>query len=188
MSDDNIGRRDFLKTAGAGVLILLAEDESAAGRLIPETKPPGPPVNVGVIGLGQWGREILATFSRLDSALATVICDTYEPYLNKGREIAPRAALVSDFRRLLDSREVEAVVIATPSHLHREVALQAIQAGKHVYCEAPLASTIEDGRAIALASRGMPKLIFQAGLQGRSNALYRHVSQFVRSGVLGSPG
>ena len=150
MSDDNIGRRDFLKTAAAGVLILLAEDELAAGGLIPETSPPGPPVNIGVIGLGQWGREILATLSRFDS------------------------------------REVEAVVIATPSHLHREVALQAIQAGKHVYCEAPLATTIEDARAIALAARGMPKLIFQAGLQGRSNALYRHVSQFVRSGVLGS--
>ena len=186
MSDD-IGRRDFLKTAAAGVLVLLTEEELSAANPIREVKPPGPPVNVGVVGLGAWGREILATLSRLDSAAVTAICDTYEPYLGKGREIAPRAALLADYRRLLDSPAVEAVVVATPSHLHRDIALQAIQAGKHVYCEAPLASTVDDARAIAMAGRGMAKLTFQAGLQGRSNALYRHVSQFVRSGVLGRP-
>ena len=187
MSDDNIGRRDFLKTAAAGVLILFTEEELAAANSTRDTKPAGPAVKIGVIGLGQWGREILTSLSRLDSGLVTAICDTYEPYLNKGREIAPRAALISDYRRLLDSSEVEAVVVSTPSHLHKEIALHAIQAGKHVYCEAPLASTVEDAKAIASAARRMPKLTFQAGLQGRSNALYRHVSQFVRSGVLGSP-
>src|SRR6185503_20427330 len=109
------------------------------------------------------------------------------PYLNKAREVAPRAAINSDYRRLLESPEIEAVVIATPSHLHREIAIQAIQAGKHVYCEAPLATTVEDARAIALAGSRESNLIFQAGLQGRSNGLYKHVSQFVRSGVLGSP-
>ena len=131
MSDD-IGRRDFLKTAAAGVLVLLTEEELSAANPIREVKPSGPPVNVGVVGLGAWGREILATLSRLDSAAVTAICDTYEPYLGKGREIAPRAALLADYRRLLDSPAVEAVVVATPSHLHRDIALQAIQAGKHV--------------------------------------------------------
>ena len=186
MSDDSIGRREFLKSAAAGVLILLTEEELAAANAVQETKPTGPAVKIGVIGAGQWGREILTTLSRLDSALVTAVCDTYEPYLNKGREIAPRAALLSDYRRVLDSPEVEAVVIATPSHLHKDVALATIQAGKHVYCEAPLASSLEDARAIAIAATKEPKLTFQAGLQGRENALYRHVSQFVRSGVLGS--
>ena len=187
MSDDNIGRRDFLKTAAAGVLILFTEEDLAAANSIRDTKPEGPAVKIGVIGLGQWGREILTTVSRLDSGLVTAICDTYEPYLNKGREIAPKAALVSDYRRLLDSSEVEAVIVSTPSHLHKEIALHAIQAGKHVYCEAPLASTVEDAKAIASAGTRASKLTFQAGLQGRSNALYKHVSQFVRSGVLGNP-
>jgi predicted dehydrogenase len=187
MSDDNIGRRDFLKTAAAGVLVLFTEEELATAGPIQESKPAGPPVRMGVIGLGQWGREILATLSRMDSGIVTAVCDTYEPYLNKAREVAPRAAINSDYRRLLESPEIEAVVIATPSHLHREIAIQAIQAGKHVYCEAPLATTVEDARAIALAGSRESNLIFQAGLQGRSNGLYKHVSQFVRSGVLGSP-
>jgi predicted dehydrogenase len=65
--------------------------------------------------------------------------------------------------------------------------LAAIQAGKHVYCEAPLATTLEEAKAIAIAGKGTSKLTFQAGLQGRSNGLYKHVSQFVKSGVLGSP-
>jgi predicted dehydrogenase len=187
MSDDNIGRRDFLKSAAAGVLVLLTEEEFSAANPIPETKPLGPPVKIGVIGVGQWGKEILSTLARLDSVLVTAICDTYEPYQRKGLEIASRAALMPDYRRLLDSPEVEAVVVATPSHLHKEVVLAAIQAGKHVYCEAPLATTVDDAKAIAIAGKGSSKLTFQAGLQGRSNALYRHVSQFVRSGVLGSP-
>jgi predicted dehydrogenase len=165
----------------------LTEEELAKGNPIGVTKPEGPPVKFGVIGAGQWGREILSTLSRLDSALVTAICDTYQPYLNKGREIAPGAILLSDYRRLLDSAEVEAVIVATPSHLHREPVLAAIQSGKHVYCEAPLATSVEDARAIALAASEASKLTFQAGLQGRSNGLYQHVSKFVKSGVLGSP-
>ena len=170
MGKEDIGRRDFLKTAAAGVLVLLTEEELVTASPIREAKPAGPPVSIGVIGLGQWGREILATLSRMESALVTAVCDTYEPYLNKGREIAPKAALVSDYRRLLESAQVEGIVVATPSHLHREIAIQALQAGKHVYCEAPLATTVEDAKAIALAG-GKSKLIFQAGLQGRSNGL-----------------
>ena len=85
-------------------------------------------------------------------------------------------------RQLLES-DVEAVVIATPSHQHKDNVLAAIQAGKHVYCEAPLAASIDDAKAIALAGKGSAK-VFQVGLQGRSNLLYKHVSGFVKTGVL----
>ena len=90
----------------------------------------------------------------------------------------------TEWRRRSNPAKVEALVIATPTPEHRDIALAALQAGKHVYCEAPLASSVEDARAIAAAATGARR-VFQTGLQGRANPLYRHVLQFVKSGVLG---
>ncbi|HZS07487.1 MAG TPA: Gfo/Idh/MocA family oxidoreductase [Blastocatellia bacterium] len=187
MNHETSERRDFLKGAAAGLMVLFTEEELRAANIFQTTAPQGPPVKFGLIGAGQWGKEILSALSRLPSAQVAAVCDTYEPALKKGREIAPRAMTITDYRRLLESSDVEAVVIATPTHLHKEIALAALQAGKHVYCEAPLAASVEDAKAIALAARQAAKLRFQAGLQGRSNAMYRHILQFVRSGVLGTP-
>ncbi len=187
MNDDSIARRDFLKSAAAAVMLLFTEEELLAAKILQDTPPPGPPVKFGVIGLGQWGKEILSALSRLPSAEVTAICDTYEPYIKKGQEIAPKATAVTDYRKLIESPDVEAVIVATPSHLHKEIAIAALQAGKHLYCEAPLASTVEEAKAIAQAGLQASKKIFQTGLQGRSNTLYKHILQFVKSGVLGTP-
>src|SRR6185436_7528695 len=97
----------------------------------------------------------------------------------------PRAETATDWKRVIESPGVEAIVVATPTPAHREIAVAALQAGKHVYCEAPIAASIDDARAIAAAAAGARGLVFQGGLQGRSNSLYRHVLQFVKSGVLG---
>ena len=175
-----IDRRDFLKGAAATVALLFTAEELMAEEAT--TAVTGPAVKFGVVGLGLWGKEVLSTLSTLPSAQVTAICDTYETFLNKGKEIAPNAATFADFTKLLAS-DVEAVVVATPSHLHKDVALAAIQAGKHVYCEAPLAANLDDAKAIALAGKGSAK-VFQVGLQGRSNLLNKHVNGFVKTGVL----
>jgi predicted dehydrogenase len=187
MSYDTPSRRDFLKTAAASLLVLITEEEAIKAAFRQDDKPVGPAVKFGVIGLGQWGKEILATLSRSQSAEITAICDTYESAITKGKESAPKATGFSDYRKLLESPDVEAVVVATPTYQHKEIVIAALQAGKHVYCEAPLATTVEDARAIALAAQSAAKLKFQSGLQGRSNALYRHVANFVKTGVLGTP-
>lgn len=179
-------RRDFLKTAMAGLMVLFTEEELRAAMVFDDDPIKGPPVKFGVIGVGQWGKETLTNLSRLPFAQVTTICDTYEPYLKKGLELAPKATSVTDYRKLLESPEVEAVIVATPTHQHKEIVLAALQAGKHVYCEAPLANTVEDAAAIARAAQQATKVKFQAGLQGRSNALYRHILQFVQTGVLGN--
>lgn len=183
---DGIDRREFLKGAAAAtVALMFTAEQILAAEGATEAAVTGPPVKFGVVGLGSWGKELLTSLSKLPSAQVVAICDTYEPFRNKGKEIAPNAALMSDYKQLLASPDVEAVVIVTPSHQHKDIALAAIQAGKHVYCEAPLANTVEDAKAIALAGKGSSK-IFQVGLQGRSNALYKHVNTFVKSGVLGT--
>jgi predicted dehydrogenase len=180
-----LDRRDFLKSA-AGTLALLSSARGLTAAQTPaQEAPAGPPVAFGVVGLGPWGRDVLATLGRMSAARVTMICDTYEPFLKRGASAAPAATSVTDFRRMLDSSAVEAVIVATPTPTHKDIVLACLEAGKQVYCEAPLAATIEDARAVADAASRRPKQVFQAGLQGRANSLYRHVSQFVKSGVLG---
>jgi predicted dehydrogenase len=183
--DAPFDRRAFLKTTAGTLALLLSRGGLAAAQVPASAAPAGPPVRFGVIGLGAWGREILESLGRLDAAQVTAICDVYEPFLKRAASSAPGAEQTAEWRRLLDSPSVDAIVIATPTPTHRDVALAALQARKHVYCEAPLAATVDDARAIAAAAASTAGVVFQAGLQGRSNALYRHVQQFVKSGVLG---
>jgi predicted dehydrogenase len=186
MTDDGMDRRDFLKSAAA-TFALLMTSEGLSSAQVPNKKAvsKGLSVKIGVIGLGQWGKEIVSTLSKLPSVQVTAICDTYANYVTRASKIAPKAKTFVDYRQLLESPDVEAVVIATPTHQHKEIALAAIEAEKHVYCEAPLSNTIEEARAIAQAGQDS-KNVFQTGLQGRSNLLYNHVSRFVKSGCLGT--
>ena len=178
-------RREFLKSAGATLALLLSRQGLGAAQAPADKTAVGPAVRFGVIGLGPWGREIVDALGRSDGAEVTALCDVYEPFLKRTATGAPRAETLTDWRRAIESPLVDAVVIATPTPLHREIAIGALQARKHVYCEAPIASSVEDVRAIGTAAAAAGGVVFQGGLQGRSNPLYRHVLQFVKSGVLG---
>ncbi len=172
-----------------GGVELHAEDAAkpAASGEQPLTKIPiGPKVKYGVIGLGAQGREILKELALLPNAPVVAICDNYPASLRRaGDSDAPHAEKFDDYQKLLASKEVEAVVIATPTPAHREMALAALQAGKHVYCEAPLANSIEDAKAIAVAARDAIKVAFQPGLQERSHPQRHYLLPFIRAGVLG---
>jgi len=185
LMDSPFDRRDFLKTAGATLGLLLSRQGLGSAQAPAPPSPSGPAVRVAVIGLGTWGRDIVDALGRTESAQVAALCDVYEPFLKRAAGSAPKAEAVTDWRAVLDSSSVDAVVIATPTHLHREIAVAALQAKKHVYCEAPIAHSIEDARAIAAAAHAANGVVFQGGLQGRANPLYRHVLQFVKSGVLG---
>ena len=184
MSNGGIDRRDFLKGAAATAALLFTAKDVFATEEGEAAEIAGPAVKIGVIGLGKWGSQLTSTLSRVPSAQVTAICDTYEAYLKRASRFAPDAEQFTDYRKLLESPNVEAVVVATPSHQHRQIALAAVDAGKHVYCEAPLAVDVVEARDIALAGRGS-KQVFQVGQQARSNRLYQHVEDFVRCGALG---
>jgi predicted dehydrogenase len=185
MIDDGVNRRDFLKGAAATLSLLMSE--TGLSRVVVAQEPPtGPPLKLAVFGLGPWGREILTTLARQETADVVAVVDPYEPAFRRASDIVPNAQTVADWRQALDIPGLEAVVVSTPSHLHREIAVAALEAGKHVYCEAPLASTLDDVQAIVEAAQAASgKVIFQSGLQGRYNALWEHVSNFVKAGVLG---
>ncbi|HWI57713.1 MAG TPA: Gfo/Idh/MocA family oxidoreductase [Bacillota bacterium] len=184
----DFNRRDFLKSGSVATLMtmlggveLFAQTNAAPA----ETKPAGPKVKVAVIGLGTWGRELLNTLARVPQAEVAAICDTYPASLKRCASAAPGATQTDDYKTILENKDIKAVIIATPTHKHKDIVLAAIKAGKHVYCEAPLANTVEDARAIAAAAKANRQLVFQAGLQLRSDKQRHFLVPFMRSGALG---
>jgi predicted dehydrogenase len=188
-SESDFNRRDFLKGGSIATLTTLLGGVQLLAQPAPDTesKPAGPKVKCAVIGLGAWGREILATLGRLPQAEIAGICDTYPAFLRRSAGAAPGAISTEDYRTLLSNAEIKAVVVATATHQHKEIVLAALQAGKHVYCEAPLANGIADAREIALAAKAATRQIFQAGLQLRSDPQRHFLLPFIRSGALGKP-
>src|SRR5215471_6264294 len=190
-SGSDFNRRDFLKSGSVATLMtmmggmeLLGQTNSAPAG---ETKVVGEKVKVAVIGLGAWGRELLNTLGRIPEAEIAAICDTYAASLRRSATAAPGAVQTADYKTLLENKDIKAVVVATPTHQHKDIVLAALKAGKHVYCEAPLAHTIEDARTIALAAKASKQCAFQAGLQLRSDPQRHFLLPFIRSGAIGQP-
>jgi predicted dehydrogenase len=113
------------------------------------------------------------------------VCDVYEPSADSAREWAGSGAKVySDFRKLLENKDVDAVLIATPDHWHALTTIAACQAGKDVYVEKPLAHNIHEGRAMVEAARRHNRIV-QVGTQQRSAPHYAEVARILQSGQLG---
>ncbi len=147
-------------------------------------EPPPAPVTCAVIGLGDQGREIIKALAAIPGADVKAVCDTYAAIHKRAQERAPKAQALTEYRKVLEDKSIQTVFVATPTHMHKEIAVAALQAGKHVYCEAPLAHTVDDAKAIAQAATRAPKQVFQAGLQRRLNPLETHVYGFFKTGVL----
>lgn len=190
LNASDLNRRDFLGGGSLATVMAMMGGIPLIAQNAPEGatkyKTTSPPVNIGVIGLGFHGRDILTTLARLPNAPVVAICDNYEAYLNRAKDMAPGAATYKDYKELLADKKVKGVIIATPTHQHKQIVLDAIAAGKHVYCEAPLAHSVADAKAIAHAAKSNPKVYFQAGLQERADAQRLFVLPFIRSGGIGT--
>lgn len=180
-------RRDFLRggTVAAAMTLLGGIPLRAAEAQAAESGKAVTKIKTAVIGCGVWGREILSTLQRLPQAEVVMVCDTYEPSARRAGRLAPEAKVTADAQAVLADEAVQAVIIATPTHQHKDLVLAALKAGKHVYCEAPLAHTVEDTRAIARAARDSFKQVFQPGLQMRSDPQNWFLLPFIRAGQLG---
>ncbi len=189
----NLSRRNFLKVGSFASLFGFSEAEQLkaeeAYQAVHEPRPIEDAVNCALIGFGEWGRTIASTLADIPEANLMAICDNYPIMLRRAQRAYPEASRHEDYNEVLTNPDVQAVIIATPTHLHREVTLAALEAGKNVYLEAPMASSIEDARAIALAGKNAEEAgqIFQVGLLYRSEPQYRSVFGFIRSGALGRP-
>ena len=100
------------------------------------------------------------------------------------RTLAPGVATYQDFRHLLDSREIDAVIVATPDHWHAIPALQAIRSGKDVYLEKPVGHTVEEGAQLVAEAERSDRIV-EVGLQQRSGTLFAEAARAIRQGELG---
>ena len=167
-------RRKFLTAAAAGA----ASYERIAGA--------NERITGGLIGAGAQGRAVWGRFLKQPGVNPGAVCDVYRPHLAKAAAMSEgRARTYKDFRRLLEQKDIDAVIVATPDHWHALPTILACQAGKDVYVEKPLSLTVREGRAMVNAARKYKRVV-QTGSQQRSGAHYARAVEIVRSGSLGT--
>ncbi|HIG73435.1 MAG TPA: Gfo/Idh/MocA family oxidoreductase [Bacteroidetes bacterium] len=142
------------------------------------------PVRLAQVGVGYWGRNLLRNAAAIPGAEIVAVCDRSGDALDLAGRLAPRARLTEDVDSVLADPSVEAVILATETPTHADLAAQALEAGKHVFVEKPLAQTTEDAaRLVALAEVQGRRLM--VGHLLRYHPAYRHVERLVREGTLG---
>ncbi|MBV9467917.1 MAG: Gfo/Idh/MocA family oxidoreductase [Abitibacteriaceae bacterium] len=139
-------------------------------------------LNIGVIGVANRGG---ANLDGVSSQNIVALCDIDDNYLAAANKRFPQAKIYNDFRSLLDQKNIDAVVVSTPDHLHAPITLTALQMGKHVYCEKPLTHTVAEARRVAETAR-QHKRVTQMGIQIHSTSNYRRVVELIRSGAIGA--
>ncbi len=182
MSDKNITRRQFLKTSAlAAAVVSSAGVFTEAGA---ESIGPDEVINAAIIGTGSQGCFLLERAVKVPNVRFVMCCDIQEKNLKRGLSVAKGAEGCDDYRKVLDCKDIRAVIIATPIYLHAPMTVEALRAGKHVLCEKMMAYTIDDAKHMMRVSRQTGKKL-QIGHQRRYDPTYQHAYKMVKDGVLG---
>ncbi|MDX2150870.1 MAG: Gfo/Idh/MocA family oxidoreductase [Bryobacteraceae bacterium] len=176
-------RRSFLQTSAAVAAAAAPAVHSALGA--------NDKVTLGVIGTGGRGYYLMERAYRGNEGrfAITAVCDAHGPRIDRAKERVKtmggnEAKGFADYRDILKDPSVDAVIIATPEHLHHPMAMDALRAGKHIYLEKPIAKTVEQGYEI-IKEAERTKRVVQVGTQNRSNELYIKAKEMVAQGMIG---
>ena len=188
-------RRQFLADAGRGALAAAGAFAGVplyvSSRAFAKDDRPAPSdrINLGFIGVRNRGGQNMKAFEAFNFVDTVAVCDVDANVLAAAKKTAEKKSgqpctAYSDYRRLLENKDIDAVVISTPDHWHALNMIHACQAGKDVYCEKPLSLTIADGKAMVNAARTNQRIV-QTGSQQRSDPDFRRACELVRSGAIG---
>jgi predicted dehydrogenase len=181
MESFKMSRRDFHKSAALGVASLAM----SAGPAVRNVLGANERLSIGLIGAGGMGQANLRDFLRTGQVDCLAVVDPYEPNLDAAVVLTNGAAKrYKDFREILDRKDIDAVVIATPDHWHAIPMIMACDAGKDVYVEKPLSHTVAEGRRMVEAAT-RSKRVVQVGTQQRSGEHFQKAVELVRSGKIG---
>ncbi|HJZ97162.1 MAG TPA: Gfo/Idh/MocA family oxidoreductase [Candidatus Solibacter sp.] len=172
MSD--LTRRSFVQLAAVGAATAAPSDR----------------IRMGFIGVGRQGTSRLNEFLKQPDVTAAAVCDVDSTHVDRAADIVAKAqrqppAKFHDFRKLLDVKDIDAVMIATPDHWHALPAIAACRAGKDVFIEKPLAYSIGEGRAMVTAARKHDRITQMGNHIHNDRATYRRVVEVIKSGALG---
>ncbi len=181
-------RRSFLKTTGAAAAASTLPcwfiEECAAQRTKRQAVsiPPSERINLALIGCGGQGRGDARNARRYGKIVA--VCDVDIRHLNNARKDFPGAEGYHDFRKLLERKDIDAVICGTVDHWHTLVSMAAMKAGKDIYCEKPLTLTIDEGKRLVEVQR-QTKRVLQTGTQQRSSIYFRLACNLIRNNRIG---
>ena len=181
MSETNSSRRKFIARTGAGAAGLIGAAASWNNVMGANDR-----VRLGVIGTGNRGGDVMGVFQRESDVEVVALCDCYDQHLNAAlQKTEGKAKTFTDYHALLASKDVDAVLIATPDHWQSRMAIDALNAGKDIYIEKPLTFTIEQGHDIIKAVKANNR-VAQVGLLQRSGEHYKEAkSEYVDKDKLG---
>ena len=182
--EQEVTRREFLKSAAT-----VAAATSLTGLGAPailSAQSAGNPVRYGFVGTGTEGCTLLKFLATIPEGRCVATCDIYPPNLKKGVEtIGSNPETYTEYHKMLERKDIDAVLIATPLNLHCQMVVDALSAGKHVFVEKTMYFKEEEGDMIHKAMAANPKLVVQVGLQRRSSVLYQVAIEMIRKGALG---
>lgn len=202
MNMDTISRRTFLRSsliAGAGI---AAAPTFAAPLFVPSKtlkgeNAPSNRINIGVIGTGRIARDHdMPGVMKFEFAHIIAVCDLDAHRAEEARQYvieyrtkafgkSDEVRIYENYEELLANPEIDAVIVCTPDHWHAKISIDAVRAGKDVYCEKPTSLTIAEGRLMSNAVNSTGR-IFQLGTQQRSSEQFRIASELIRNGRIGT--
>lgn len=187
-------RRSFIKKAIAGAIItgvpsgLSAQHDNTLTLDTPQYKnkfSANDQVNIAVIGMGIMGFNNLATSSQVPGVKLVGVCDLYTGRLDHTKELYGKDIYTTkDYREILDRKDVDGVIIATSDHWHDRISIDAMNKGKHVYCEKPMVHKLEEGAEVIATQKKTGK-VMQIGSQRVSSIVTEKTRQIFESGVIG---
>src|SRR2546427_1301030 len=181
-----MNRRNFVKAVSAGALGATVVGRGLGKTSAMRAGPPSDQIRLGIIGPGSRGQELMRYFLRVPGVRVAGLCDVYEPRFAAARKITGEDTPVyHDHRRLLEARDLDAIIVATPLSFHAEHVIAALQSGRPVYGEKSMGFTVEHSEKIVEAVRRSGKH-FQVGHQYRYAPWFQQVAQRVGKGEIGN--
>jgi predicted dehydrogenase len=175
-------RREASKLAGTAAALTIT-----GAPFISKVKAANNTVQYGFIGTGSRGQYLLQHLKGVDNGTCVAVCDVYQPAMAKAADIiGTKPKQFKDYRELLSDKAVDAVLIATPLYMHFPATRDALDAGKHVFCEKSLVFKPEEIHALRALAHSKPKQVLQVGLQRRYSKFYQTAKQMIDKGMLGT--